>query len=490
MGHRDHYIGGKWLTGSGVSLASRSPIGDDVVWQGTAATDGEVDLAVEAARRALGGWSDVSFAARCEIARHFAALVKRHEEVFSRLISREMGKPLWESRTEAAAVIGKVDLSIRAWNERRAEQEEVIGDGRAVVRYRPHGVLAVLGPFNLPAHLPNGHIVPALLAGNTIVFKPSEATPAVGEMMVDLWHEAGLPAGVLNLVQGAAGTARYLSRHDGLDGLLFTGSYRVGLELSKFFGEHPERILALEMGGNNPLIVDRCADHDAAAYLTVQSAYVTSGQRCSCARRLIVPRGADGDRFVERLVAWIGRVRIGPFDQEPEPFYGPVVSRAAAGRLLDAQSEMVAAGGNPLVEMRRSGGHEALLTPGLIDMTSATVRRDDEWFGPLLQLIRVDDWEQALFEANRTSFGLAAGLLSDDPERYREFRRRIRAGVINWNRQTTGASGKLPFGGLGSSGNHRPSGFHAVDYCADPIASLEYDRVALPTPLPIGFTTS
>lgn len=486
MGHRDHFIGGTWITGEGPVMRSIGPANDEVIWKGTEATRDEIDRAVLAARQGAESWSELSFERRCEAMRRFAELVKRHEQVFARLISREMGKPTWESLTEVTAVIAKVEVSIQAVLSRRDTTEEMMGDGRAVTWYRPHGVLAVLGPFNLPAHLPNGHIVPALLAGNTVIFKPSERTPAVGEMMVDLWRESGLPAGVVNLVQGGREVSRELSRHTDVNGVLFTGSYRVGLELSRWHGEHPERMLALEMGGNNPLVVHECRDLDAAAYLTVQSAYLTSGQRCTCARRLIVVEGGEGDAFLDRLVAWIGRLEVGSYDHEPEPFLGPVVSREAAEQLMRAQSDLIARGGVPLVAMRRFASCAALLSPGLLDVTAVAERSDEEHFGPLLQLIRVPDWESAIAEANRTAYGLAAGLICDDANRFRDFRRRVRAGIVNWNRQTTGASGKLPFGGIGLSGNHRPSGFHAVDYCSDPVASLELDRARVADPLPVG----
>ena len=486
MGHRDLFINGAWVTGDGPALHSRGPNGDDLVWSGTEALPGEIDLAVDSARRAFGGWSQTSFEQRIEIARRFAERIKRHSSVFARLISREMGKPLWEAYTEVAAVAGKVDVTIDAYRTRCGSAEELNNDVRGETWYRPLGALGVLGPFNLPAHLPNGQIVPALLAGNTIVFKPSELTPAVGEMLVDQWREADLPAGVINLVQGGPKSAEHLARHPQLDGLLFTGSYRVGLELSKWYGAFPEKMLALEMGGNNPLVVDRVRDLDAASLLVVQSAYITSGQRCTCARRLIVVDSPESDEFLEVLGRWIDRIDVGLFDQEPEPFLGPVVSLGAAERLLAAQSRLIEQGARSLRVMRQVGVHPAVLAPGLIDVTDVPHRLDEEWFGPLLQVIRVSSWEAALDEANRTRFGLAAGLLSDDANRFQEFRRRVRAGVLNWNRATTGASARMPFGGLGASGNHRPAGYHAVDFCADAVASSQSETLTLPQKLPTG----
>ena len=192
---------------------------------------------------------------------------------------------------------------------------------------------------------------------------------------------------------------------------------------------------------------------------------------------------------MQALLALLTRLRVGAFGESPEPFLGPVISFQAADRLMEAQAKLEKLGGKILIPMRRLP--HAFLTPGIVDMTEATHWPDEEYFGPLLQVMRVKDFDTAMDVANQTRFGLAAGLISDSPDRWETFRGRIRAGVVNWNRQTTGASGKLPFGGVGESGNHRPSAYYAADYCAYPVASLE--AVALAKwegsgagPLPVG----
>jgi succinylglutamic semialdehyde dehydrogenase len=486
MNHRDHFIQGEWRVGQGEELVSWCPATADRVWSGTCATADEVDEAVRAARGALADWSRRPLEERIGYAKAFAEEIKRREDMFSRLISREMGKPLWESRTEVAAVIGKVGLTIQAIEERRNRVSLEMEGGHAVTWYRPLGVVGVLGPFNLPAHLPNGHLVPALLAGNTAVFKPSEQTPAVGELMVDAWHSVKLPSGVLNLVQGGVESAKSLAYHSELGGLLFTGSYAVGLELSRWYGNHPEKLLALELGGNNPLVVHEVNHLEAAVMATLQSAYVTSGQRCTCARRLIVVEGEWAQQFLQRLETAIANVQVGPFEQEPEPYMGPVVSSDAAEKLMQAQDRLLSRGATSRVRMQRDQTRLAQLTPGLIDVTEVSPAVDEEWFGPLLQVIRVPDFEHAIAAANATGYGLAAGLLSDSRERFEQFRFEVQAGIVNWNRQTTGASGRLPFGGIGHSGNHRPSGYFAIDYCSDPVASLEYPQCVLPDSIPPG----
>ena len=475
-----HLIGSQWRGGEGTAFVSTDPATGQTVWEGRAATAGEVDRAVAAARAAFEDWADRKPEERARVLEAFAERLKAHKANLSELISTETGKPLWEADEEVAAMAGKVALSVQAARERRSALEFELAGATAAVRYKPHGVVAVFGPFNFPGHLPNGHIVPALLAGNTVVFKPSEMTPAVAQRTVELWQEAGLPAGAINLVHGARDTGAALASHPGIDGLFFTGSVAGGVSLHRAWVDQPHKILALEMGGNNPLVVWDAADEDASAYAIVQSAFITAGQRCSCARRLILPTGPAGDVVLERLVEMTSGIRVGGFRERPEPFMGPVISDAAAERLLAAKAKLVARGGREVMEMRLAGGRKALLRPGIIDVTDVRDRPDEELFGPLLQVIRVVDFDAAIREANNTRFGLAAGLLSDDRALYERFYRRVRAGVVNWNRPTTGASGRLPFGGVGLSGNHRPSGYFAADYCSYPVASLEVPALTLP----------
>ncbi len=480
------FINGDWISGEGESLKSICPANEESVWEGNGASVQQVDAAFRAARDAFAGWWDLGTEARCELARKFASRVEQQAEELALLIARETGKAIWETRTEAAAVVGKVSVSIDSLESRRSTTSFEMGDMQAVTRFKPHGVCAVLGPFNFPAHLPNGHIVPALISGNTVVFKPSEITPAVGQWMVQQWETVGLPAGVLNLVQGAREVGIAISQHDQLDGLFFTGSSQAGVALNQALAPTPQKILALEMGGNNPLIVHEVNDLDAAAYLTILSAYITSGQRCSCARRLIVVDNERTDAFLETLVKRIGGVSFGLYDDQPQPFMGTVISTDMGRRLLQEQESLIQQGGRSLVAMKSHRNCDALVSPGLIDVTEVADRSDEELFGPLLNVIRVPDFNAAINEANRTAYGLSAGLLSDNESCYREFIHRIRAGVVNWNRQTTGASGKLPFGGCGLSGNHRPSAYYAVDYCTFPVASLESSQLEMPEKLLTG----
>jgi len=482
------YINGEWLTGQGELFYSLNPATGEPVWEGEAANAEQVDAAVSAARLAANQWAFLGFDARCAIARAYAKLLDEHKETLGRTIAEETGKPYWESLTEVTAMVNKIEISINAAIERTGQKVSDVPGAKAVLRHKPHGVVAVFGPYNFPGHLPNGHIVPALIAGNTVVFKPSELTPHVAEQMVGLWAQAGLPAGVLNLVQGEKDTGIALANHAGLDGLFFTGSSNTGHLLHKQFAGHPGKILALEMGGNNPLIIDEVADTKAAVYETLQSAFITSGQRCTCARRLFVPKGAFGDQFIEQLTQAIKAIRVGEQFAEPAPFMGSLISERAADGMVAAQSALIELGATSLVNLVKIKPGTGFVSPGLIDVTAITDLPDEEYFGPLLQVIRYNDFDDAIAGATKTSFGLSAGLFSDSEANYDTFYQHIRAGIVNFNKQLTGASSTAPFGGVGASGNHRASAYYAADYCSYPVAGLEADKLALPATYSPGIT--
>ncbi|MEO1310647.1 MAG: succinylglutamate-semialdehyde dehydrogenase, partial [Pseudomonadota bacterium] len=415
-------INGADRAGAGPRFEAIAPHTQAPSWAGNAADADDVADAVAAARGAFERWRKEPLDARIALLQAFKGELETRKDDFARAISDAVGKPKWEADTEAAAVIGKIDISIRAYEERTGERESDAPAGRAVLRHRPLGVMAVLGPFNFPAHLANGHIVPAVLAGNAVVFKPSELAPAPGAMLVDAWRAAGAPAGLVNLVQGGRETGEALSKHPDLNGVLFTGGVDAGLALHRQFAGRPDVMLALELGGNNPLVVWETVDAEAAAYAIVQSAYLTAGQRCTCARRLILPTGDAGDRIVEALAAMIDRIRIGaPYD-DPDPFMGPVINDAAADRVVNVAADLVAAGGVAIRTPTIAEQSRAFVTPGLIDVTAVVERKDEEVFGPLLQVIRVKTFNAAIDEANDTRFGLSAGLIADDPALWERFR--------------------------------------------------------------------
>jgi succinylglutamic semialdehyde dehydrogenase len=291
---------------------------------------------------------------------------------------------------------------------------------------------------------------------------------------------------VLNLVQGERDTGIALANHRQIDGLFFTGSSDTGTLLHRQFGGRPEIVLALEMGGNNPLVVAQAEDIDAAVHHTIQSAHLSAGQRCTCARRLFVPGDAFGERFLARLMEVTSKIRIGAFDAEPQPFMGAVISARAASKLVAAQAALVEAGGTPLLEMKQRAPDLGFVTPAIIDVTNARNLPDEEHFGPMLQLTRYRSFDEAIAQANNTAYGLSAGLLADSQAAWTHFQQTIRAGIVNWNRPTNGASSAAPFGGIGRSGNQRPSAYYAADYCSYPMASVESTLLNMPASVSPG----
>ncbi|HCB75704.1 MAG TPA: succinylglutamate-semialdehyde dehydrogenase [Sphingomonas bacterium] len=458
---------------SASELISFEPATGAVLWQGTA---GDADAEVAAARRGWSQWAARPLAYRVETMRRFANVVRAKYDAFADLLARETGKPLWEARTEIDTVIAKVDISITAFQERTGQRRiDAAMGSRLALRHKPHGVLAVLGPYNFPAHLPNGHIVPALIAGNAVVFKPSEKTPATGAFLVDCYRAAGVPEDCIRVLLGGPDAGRALATHPGIDGLLFTGSARTGLALNRQFAETPEKILALEMGGNNPIIVWGTPDLYSAAVLVIQSAFTSAGQRCTAARRLIVEDRLF-DPLVEEVVKLAGRLIIGDPHADPAPFMGPVIDNDTADMLTESFLSLMSVGGRPIRYMERTVEGRPFLSPGIVDMTNAREKPDVELFGPVLQVIRVATFEDAIVEANNTRYGLSASLVSQDPRLYDQFWAGIRAGIVNWNKPTNGASSSAPFGGVGWSGNHRPSAYYAADYCAFPVVSSEAEQ--------------
>ena len=467
------YIDGRWRSGAGPRFENLCPATGETVWEGNSADAAEVTEAVASARRAFPHWANLPQSDRTAILERYAGEIDKRVDAIAETISRDMGKVLWESRSEAATMKAKVAVSIAAQVERAGSKYSKAAFGSQHLSHRPHGVMAVYGPFNFPGHLPNGHIVPALLAGNTCVFKPSELAPGVAHHMAEAFAAAGLPEGCLNIVHGGRETGGALLNAE-IDGLLFTGSASTGVFFHKHFAGRPEVILALEMGGNNPLIVWDPADVDAAADIAAQSAFLTSGQRCSCARRIILPEGAWGDRVADAIVARAEGLAIGAWNEE-DMFMGPLVSERAAVNAVEFQDMLLARGGRALTPLRRLERGGGFVSAGVVDVTDATDVPDEELFGPLMQIVRVPDFDAAIQRANATRYGLSGGLVSDDDALWVKAHHAMRAGILNRNRPTAGASGAMPFGGPGLSGNFRPGAYYAADYCAWPQASQVSD---------------
>lgn len=453
-------------------IRSLNPATGEVLWEGAATPHEEIQKQIDEALKAQRAWRRLSFEDKSPYFNALTHVFKNRGQEISLSISKETGKPLWESKQEVEALIQKIELTLRAYQERCLLKEVPWKGGSLITCYRPHGVVAVLGPFNFPCHLPNGHIIPALISGNGVIFKPSELTPASGEMLVKCFHEAGFPPALLQIVQGGREQGEALIKHPGVRGVYFTGSLQTGLAINRALAGEPGKIVALEMGGNNPLIVSCITDINHALPIIRDSAFLTSGQRCTSARRLILSPFPKRNELVEKLIHEAEGLRIGAYDEQPEPYMGPVITQEAAQKLLGAQEQLEKKRAKVLLRMKRLHTSGSFVSPAILDVTDCQERPDDEYFGPLLQLIFTNSFEESISVAQSTKFGLSAGLISEQEEEWKIFSEEIEAGILNWNAPLTGASSQAPFGGIGFSGNHRPSGYFAVDYCNYPVASL------------------
>ena len=476
------FVGGVFRPLRGDGIVTRDPANPAVtVWQGTPVAE-HAEEAVSAARRALPAWSALPLAERRVHLERWREVCMRHAGRLAAAIAREIGKVRWEAELEAKIVAEKVTITLEDRVLARVAGFEVAaGAGKTgICTFRPHGVMAVLGPYNFPAHLPNGHIVPALLLGNTVVFKPSEKGASVGQLMAELAREAGFPAGVFNVVQGGGAIASRLAVHPEVDGVLFTGSFPVGRRILEANLDTPGRLVALEMGGSNPAVVTAKADLRRAAIECVRAAFATTGQRCTCTRRIVVEE-AVADRFIPMVLKLASNLVIAAADDGVPAFMGPLVTADARDAVLRAQSA-IAAKGRLLLEASPLDRAGYFLSPGAVEVARfEREAAEAEIFGPFVQFARARDLDDAIAQANATSFGLAASLFSADEVEWRTFFAGVRAGCVNWNTGTAGASSKLPFGGLGRSGNHRPAGAFAVDAVAYPVATM-VDQAELAIP--------
>jgi succinylglutamic semialdehyde dehydrogenase len=446
-----------------------------------------VDDAVAAADAARPAWSALSLESRARVLRRFATLVAVEKESLARLVTREMGKPLWEARQEIELVVAKVGITLGAGLER---VRPITASPGATCAFRPKGVLAVIGPFNFPLHLPNGHIVPALATGNAVVFKPSETTPALALRYARLLQRAGCPPGVFNVVVGGADVGARLAAHPRVDGILFTGSAAVGRTLLELGARAPGKILALEMGGKNAAVVLADAPLDLAVREGLLGAFLTTGQRCTSTSRVLVARSI-ADEFIDRLVAGARRLRVG-YGLERGVFMGPLATAAGLARFERAQGDARRDGAETLL----AGGRLDTKRPGFYATASVhfvgsprpgSRYQEEEIFGPDVAVYVFDDVDEAVAMAEATPYGLALAVFTKQRRNLTPFFHHCRVGVLNWNRATVGASSGLPFGGQKGSGNDRPTALFAAEYCTYPVAMLEASRQKGREPLPPGF---
>jgi succinylglutamic semialdehyde dehydrogenase len=478
-----HIVGGKEIGRSdGSQVISMNPYSGDILWSSDEADDKLINEAVSAARNSFEEWSNYPLEARVEIIENFTKIIQREKESLANLVAIEAGKPLWESNVEVDSLVSKLSASLDAYKERCAESSREIKGLQSWTRFRPHGVMGVLGPYNFPLTMANGHIMPALLAGNTVVFKPSELTPLAGLAISRIWQEAGMPPGVMNCLTGAKKVGQALVDHSDIDGILFVGSHPTGLSILRALATKPEKIVVVEMGGNSPLFVEDFdpSKADAVVSIILHSAFISSGQRCSAARRLFV--NEKHWDLLDRVSEVISRLRIGNALDSPEPFYGPMIRPEAVSPVQARFEELKVSGGIPILEPVVSGPNRTIMRPGLIDVGGSTNDCDEEIFGPVLKVRKYQDLGKAIQMGNNTRFGFSTGIVTQYRQVYEDFYRKMKTGIINWNQQLTGATKFAPFGGVKQSGNYRPAGYLSSDYCSYAVASFEIEPSGLVVP--------
>lgn len=460
-------IGGRWVAGA-EPLERRNPSDlSDIVGRFGAAAPGDVDAAVAAARQALPGWAGTSFRQRETILRAIGDAIAAKTDMLGRLIAREEGKTVREG-------VGEVQRAAELFHyyagECLRQFEESAESLRPNVRIgivrEPVGVVAVIGPWNFPVALPSWKIAPALAYGNCVVYKPSELVPASSVAFAQLFAEAGLPDGVVNLVQGTgAAIGAALAAHDGVDAISFTGSAAVGRRVAEAGIRHMAK-LQLEMGGKNPLVVLDDADLDRAVEAAVQGAFYATGQRCTASSRLIVTKGIHS-RFVAALLDRMDGLRVGHALDE-DTVLGPMVSETQLERCIGyleigkSEGAQLKRGGNRV--RARTEGH--YLEPALFVDTDNRMRiNQEEIFGPVASVIVASDYDEALAIANDSDYGLTAGIMTSSDRLAAHFRRNAEAGVVTVNLPTVGLDFHVPFGGKKqSSYGPREQGTYARDF--------------------------
>lgn len=477
MQARGDFIGGAFVStteeAADAVITRKSPRDLDHVVARACVRLAAVDEAVASARSAFPAWSRAEQSVRTALVLKLKNVIDTKKGAFAETIAREVGKPIWEARTEVAAAISKIDVTLNDGMALVAAKH--MGSRAQRYAFKPLGVAAVLGPFNFPLHLMHGHVVPALLTGNTVVVKPSEWAPGVGQLYAECFEAAGFPAGVFNLVQGEAASGAKLAAHADVDAVMLTGSYQAGQAIKRATLDQPHKLLALELGGRNPAIVLQDADLDKAVHDVLWGAYVTTGQRCSGTAVAMIERSLF-DRFAARALEVIDRIMLGD-PLRSDVFMGPLIHEAAAARFLSALDEAERSG---VVALRKSRDmalmpRGAYVAPSLHHVTNkgTTAYETEELFGPDLALEVVDDLDEAIARANASIYGLSASVMTRDEARFEHAFTHLRYGCVNWNAPTCGASSRLPFGGTRRSGNHRPAALFSTLYCTYPVATLE-----------------
>ncbi|MCY4321076.1 MAG: aldehyde dehydrogenase family protein [Bdellovibrionaceae bacterium] len=427
-----------------------------------------IDRVVLAGKIAYKNWTRLSVKQRVKKLKPLKAIIKKNISSWAELISRETGKPLWESKGEVKALISKMDFVFEEGIKRI--QKQVVPQAHGAVRFKSRGLILVIGPFNFPMHLAFGQILPALVSGNTVVFKPSEKTPASAQKLTQAFHQLDLEPGVFQMIQGGAEISKKLSSHPKISAVLFTGSFEVGQKIKSALIKDFSKILALEMGGYNSALIWESANLNLAVAETLKGCFWTSGQRCSSTSQIILHKKI-ANRFIKKFISSAQKIKTEHWSKNS--FMGSLIDSMALKRFFSLQQEIKKRGGEILLEgkqiLKDKGWY---VSPGIykmkFDKNSSFGTKEN--FTPQVILYETNSLDEALEMINHSGYGLSLSVFSKNKKVKEDCFNFANVGLINYNLSTIGASGYLPFGGVGKSGNNRPAGSFAIDSCVIPIA--------------------
>lgn len=439
-----------------------------------------VDAVIDSAQKGFESWRKISFEDRIVFLKRYQEIVRAKKEEIAVALAIEVGKPLWEARTEAAALDSKVTVTITDSLERikKSTIKDVMPKIDGHIVYKPLGPCFVIGPFNFPCHLANGQILSALLAGNSIIFKPSEKTIYSAQLMMECFHQAGFPEGVINFINGTGHTASKITADKRIRGIFFTGSRGVGLRILENTYKDLNKLVALELGGKNSSIIHHDTNMSHALPELLRACFLTSGQRCTSTSMILVHRKIEQE-FIAKFKAVTERIRVGhPTKGQPDPFMGSLIDEQAEKLYFEFCNFGKQEGAEEIIPaVKLDVGFEGhYVSPSIHYAKKPNLKGkfiQEEIFGPNCFFVPYDDIEEAIHIANCTEYGLAASVFTRDQDIYNKCLRDIDSGLLNLNRSTVGATARLPFGGVKNSGNHHPAAVSMIDHCVSTVASLE-----------------
>ena len=441
---------------------------EDLIFKWSEKNNMEIEPVLQAGQSAYRNWSKLSLEERVQKLNPLKSIIKKNLKSWAEVISRETGKPLWESEGEVKALIAKCDFVFKEGLKR--VQERAIPKANGRVRFKSRGQLLVIGPFNFPMHLPFGQILPALALGNTVLFKPSEKTPASAQKLTQAFDQLNLKPGVFQMIQGGVEISKKLCQSQQIDGILFTGSFEVGQKIKEMTVKDFSKILVLEMGGYNSALIWEDTDLDLAIKETLKGCFWTTGQRCSSTSQIILHKKIAKD-FTKKFLDSAQKIQGDHWSKNS--FMGSLIDSKALRRFFKLQTEAQKLGAKVLMEGKQILKDKGYyVCPGIYKMKfdKNSPFGTKESFTPQVILYETNQLDQAIDMINHSGYGLSLSVFSKNKKLQEELFYRAKVGLINYNLSTVGASSYLPFGGLGKSGNDRPAGAFSAEFCVSPVA--------------------